>query len=170
MSAVVYGTGSVVVGLVGVYPKDGLFVEGYDDSGNLVVHPLSGGFPYKLNSRQAARLREVKGANAAGGVFRKALFMLEGSEATFEGWTDGQLMHGWVMPHFELKEAMRVAAAFKGRFDPALNVFRNRRGAVLETWKAREIKTVDGKRLKVFALGAGLWRWHRAEMGVAFRH
>ena len=142
-------------------------MEGYDDSGKLVVHPLSGGFPYKLNSRQAARLREVKTAGSVAGLFRKAMFTLEGSEITYEGWTDGQLANGWAMPHFELQEAMRVAAACNGRFDPASNTFRNRRGAVLEMWKVSEIKTAEGRRLKVFALGAGLWRWRRVELGIA---
>jgi hypothetical protein len=31
------------------------------------------------------------------------------------------------------------------------------------TWKAQEIKTADGRRLKAFPLGAGVWPWRRLE-------
>ena len=151
----------MVISVVGTYPKDAFVVDGYDIPGNLVVHPLSGGFPYKLNSRQMARLREVKPPVPVNSIFRQASFRLEGSEAVYGGWTDGQLAHSWAMPHFELTEAMRVAADANARFDPTLNVFRNRRNGVLETWKAVEIKNADGKRLKVFPIGAGIWRWHK---------
>jgi len=157
----------VVISVVGTYPKDAFVVDGYDIPGNLVVHPLNGGFPYKLNSRQMARLREVKPSIPVSAIFRKAGFRLEGSEVVYGGWTDGQLALGWVMPHFELTEAMRVAAEMTARFDPTLNVFRNRRNGVLETWKAVEIKSAEGKRLKVFPLGAGLWRWHKVQAVLA---
>jgi hypothetical protein len=162
VSAVVFGTGTVVLGLLGSYPKDAFVVEGYDVVGNLIVHPLRGGFPYKMNDRQAARLREVSSPGMPR-TFRCGRFALEGVDESFEGWTDGQLDHGWATPHFELAEALRLMARLNGRHDEAARLFSTKQGEVREIWKARDIKTEHGKRLEVFPIGAGKWHWTRRE-------
>ena len=155
-----FGTGSIVMGPVGVYPKDALVVEGYDGNGNLIVHPfLGGGFPYKLEAAKAARLREVVEPERQYRVFRRAQFELAGSAAAFEGWTDGLAGNGWARPYFELGEAMALIAGLNGRYDEPANAFVTKQGGVQEVWKGEEIKVDGGRRLTAYPIGAGSWQW-----------
>lgn len=149
------------------YPNGALVVDGYDQEGNLLAHPLGGGPQYKIGPAKQTGLRIVLHQERKTTPFRKAKFSLEGVEGEFEGWTDGSLWNGWATPHFELAEARKVIKALhptKASFDETKDAFiTESTDGEQEAWEANQIDLPDGTRLKVYPIGAWAWCWDEIE-------
>jgi len=162
MSTRHFPTGGILVWPKGVYPKDALMVDGYDEDGRLLAHPLGGGFQYKINPQQAAELREVSTREREAPIFYRAKFAVEGIEKEFEGWTDGRLWNGWANPYFAFDEATLVASSMNGRYDRVQDAFITTAGEE-EVWAGQQIPLDDGSQRTVYPLGASSWCWDEIE-------
>jgi hypothetical protein len=156
--------GSVVIPTGHHFPEGALAVDGYDEVGNLLAHPVGGGLQYAIRPEQAAKLRLVTDAEGQANLHRYAHFALEGVEGVFAGWTDGRHWNGWATPHFERGEADRVAAAFDARFDPERDAYITMsQDGEEDAWAAVDIQISDGSGIKAYGIGAGAWIWDEVE-------
>ena len=140
-----------------------LWVDGYDDSGRLMVHPLSGGRLQFLPAGSERQFRRVDGDERAALPFRKGRFGLSGSGEAINGWTYGQACQGWATPRFEFEEANRLLAVLypqDAHFNTEHNSFvtPSEEGQP-ETWAAESIRTIDGSEITVYPIGAFAWCW-----------
>ncbi|HOX58189.1 MAG TPA: hypothetical protein PLC99_14990 [Verrucomicrobiota bacterium] len=141
------------------FPTGALVVDGQDAAGNLLAHPLGGGFQLTIPVSDLGRFRVVPVEDQQARVYRAGVFCLEGEDSQFQGWTKGELWNGWATPCFELEVAHKVAAMVPGsRLDSARDAFVTRNQEE-ELWQGQSIVTTDGRLLKVYPIGACAWCW-----------
>jgi hypothetical protein len=170
-----FSMGDILVPKAKQFPEGALVVDGHDDVGRLLAHPLGGGFQLTLKAGTEARFRVADGSERERALFRQAKFSLMDSAEHFTGWTNGENWNGWAMPHFEFAEAQRLIAWLKtsaGRYDVARDVFLTfNMDDEEEMWPGCSISISDGSSIKVYGIGAGCWCWNceaggRAEKGA----
>ncbi|MEA3208550.1 MAG: hypothetical protein QOE70_1607 [Chthoniobacter sp.] len=154
--------GDVVVRADASYPEGALVVDGFDQRGNLLAHPMGGGPQLIVPPSEISKFGIADDLEKTP-VFRHALFAIEGIVGDFEGWSDGRHWNGWAMPHFEFSQAERVVAALdpdKGRYDAAADAFITiTTDGEKEMWTGEMIALPDGGTAKVYPVGAGSWIW-----------
>ena len=167
MNQMTFNKNEVIIRHGQEYPTGAMVVDGYDQEGNLLAHPLGGGLQYKIGAEQQENLRLVTPRERRSAPFRMGRFLLEGSPTKFEGWTDGTLWNGWATPHFELETAKRVIKAIqspKASFDEKKDAFLTESpDGEAEVWQAEQIQSADGKQIKGYPIGAWSWCWDEVE-------
>lgn len=155
--------GDIVVPTEAVYPTGALAVDGYDNDGSLLVHPLGGGLQFRFKPAAEGQFRAVPKCEQESPLWRRSKFQIEGVEAEFDGWTDGRLWNGWAMPYFEFEQAERVVKLLtegQGRFDSERDSFVTRSSdGKNEIWEGQTIIVLGGPHVKVYGVGAGAWIW-----------
>jgi hypothetical protein len=146
------------------YPKGALVVDGCDQSGYLLAHPLGGGLQFVIPARERHRFERVSEEEKAP-IFNPTNFAVEGVEAAFAGWTDARKWNGWAMPWFEFHKAQRVVAAFQGHYDPSSDSFVTVTNDDEEMWAGESVALPDGGQIKAYPVGAGSWTWEKIEGG-----
>jgi hypothetical protein len=143
----------------------GCLVETTDPNADPVeFSPQGGGFVYLMKQD---RFRETFKA-AKTPAIQRARFTADWlpADMSVEGFTDGMRWNGWGMPMFPLEEAQRLIPHTSGlRYDAAIDAFiMNDPDNDPETGEVYSGKTitVDGKAIKVYAIGAGSWCWDPA--------
>ena len=158
-----FNKGDILVPKGKEYPECAIVVDGYDDKGQLIMHPLGGGIEAHLSAIGASVFRLVDEGEKAGALFHRGQFALAESEERFSGWTDGKKWNGWEMPRFEKAEAERLIqwlSGERGRFDEERDAFvTGTQGDEDEVWASEQIVISDGSVLKVYPIGAGAWIW-----------
>jgi len=149
------------------FPDGAVVVDGYDEAGRLMAHPMGGDFQQYFPEASASGLRLVDEAERSRALFRQASFALADSEETFSGWTDGTLWNGWEMPHFERAEAERLIRwlgdermRFDAERDAAVTVSQD---GEEEIWAGETVTVSDGSGIRVYGVGAGAWTWDEVE-------
>ena len=159
--------GDTIIPAEAVYPSRAMIVDGYEPDGTLLAHPLGGGLQYRFKPGAEKQFRVVPKAETAAGLWRRAKFTIEGTDAEFQGWTKGQLWNGWAMPHFEHSEAQRVIETLtdpKGKYDAARDCFVSTNSdREEEIWPAELITALGGQQVRVYGVGAGAWIWDEVE-------
>jgi hypothetical protein len=159
-----FDTWAIIIRNGEVYPRGALVVVGYDDSENLLVYPLGGGFELKINKLQQEDFRTVSNEEIEGAKFRESAFSLEICDGKFRGYTNGVVWNGWAKPHFPFDEAMRLLqnlAALERRYDQRQDAFVTvNDDGELEIWAAQEILLANGGHVKAYPVGAGAWCWN----------
>lgn len=144
------------------YPAGALVVHGADSEGNLLVHPLGGGFEMRLSADDLAGFDRV-GEEEQVPVFTPGTFSIDGIEGEFEGWADGTLWNGWEKPCFTRDVAERIVAAsgYRWSYDASADEF-----AVVtseeedpERFTGEAIQLGDGGSVTAYFIGAGSWIW-----------
>ncbi|HWV98501.1 MAG TPA: hypothetical protein VNZ64_02295 [Candidatus Acidoferrum sp.] len=162
-----YSKGDILVPKGKQFPDCAIVVDGYDDAGRLVMHPLGGGIEQHLTAVSASLFRLVDEGERAGALFRRGRFALAESEEAFEGWADGRTWNGWQMPRFERDEAERLVRWVGGersRFDAARDAFVTiSQSGEEEIWAGEGVAVSDGSAMKVYPVGAGAWMWDEVE-------
>ena len=177
-----FNKGDILVPKEKQFPEGALVVDGYDEAGRLMAHPMGGGLQFCIEARGVEGLRLVDEAERARVLFRRGIFVLAESEERFVGWTDGRLWNGWEMPHFtranaDLLMALWNAAGEKLAEDPkaclqSVMSYDAERDAYIVTFPEDEQATetfeienilVDGEYVRVYAIGAGSWTWDRED-------
>jgi len=162
--------GDILVPKETQFPEGALVVDGYDEAGRLMAHPMGGGLQFCIEANGAEGLRLVDEAERARVVFRRGTFVLAESEEQFSGWTDGRLWNGWEMPRFEKAEAERLVrwlSAERGRFDKEKDAFiTGMQGDEDEVWAGESIVISDGSVLKGYPVGAGSWIWETLQSTI----
>ena len=110
-----FSKGDILVPRDAQFPDGALVVDGYDETGRLLVQPLGGGFQLALRADSGKRFRVADAGERGRALFRRARFSLMDSEDHFTGWTNGENWNGWAMPHFEFAEAQRLIAWLRDR-------------------------------------------------------
>ena len=155
--------GDILVPQGGTSLDGALWVDGYDESGRLIVHLLAGGRLQFLPVGSEQQFRRVEAAERAALPFRKGQFVLSGYREAFAGWTDGQACQGWAAPRFEFEEARRLLAWMypqDAQFDADRNAFVTPSDeGKMEAWAAESIRTADGSEITVYPIGAFAWCW-----------
>ena len=155
--------GDILVPQGRAFPDGALLVDGYDDSGRLLVHPLSGGRLQFLPAGSERQFRRLDAVERAALPFRQGRFVLSGHAEAFAGWTDGQGCQGWATPRFEFEEAHRLLAFIypeEALFDAERNAFATpSEDGQVELWAAESIRTTDGSEITVYPIGAFAWCW-----------
>jgi len=147
------------------YPEGALVCDGYDDAGRLLAHPLGGGFQLTVPAQDEPRFRVVAEGEKGTALFHRERFTLADSEASFDGWSNGELWNGWAMPRFELavcREILKSLGDVQARFEEEADAFVTVSNGEEETWPAEQIAISDGSQVKVYPLGAGSWIWEEA--------
>ena len=78
-------------------------------------------------------------------------------------YSNGDRWNGWVMPFFLFEDAMKIVA-YPGKSSVVYLPDGDKFSSVYpgadpeDEWEADEIE-VDGKKLKVYAVGSGFWTW-----------
>ena len=177
--AMKFNKGDILVPRDAQFPEGALVVDGYDEAGRLLAHPLGGGFQYVCPADSVGKFRVADEGERERALFRRAAFSLMDSEEHFSGWTNGQRWNGWAKPHFELAEAQRLMTWLSkqnvhlNRPDGDLPPAAEREGFCAETdafvtmsqdgeeelWEGRAIAITDGSSIKVYPIGAGCWCW-----------
>jgi len=139
------------------------WVDGYDDSGRLMMHLLAGGRLQFLPAGSEGQFRRLAAAERAALPVRPGRFALSGSVEAFTGWTDGQACQGWAAPRFEFEEAQRLVQLLypeEALFDAEHNAFATpTEDGQVELWAAQSVRTPDGSALTVYPIGAFAWCW-----------
>lgn len=149
------------------YPDGALTVDGYDQSGNLLAHPLGGGFQYVIGPERVSSMREVRGDERQAAFYRHAKFAVDGVDGVFAGWMDGRRWNGWAMPYFERREAERVAGLFDARYDAGRDAYITiSQDGEEEVWAAVDITVADGTSIRAYPIGAGAWIWDDLDMDL----
>lgn len=151
---------------------------------------------FKNNSNQVVELIEeipspegmVSIANAGGGFVRQVardafdqeftpyeyptdyqlvLVSLDGDASVYPGYSNGRRWNGWAMPVFELEAATQICAFAGGKFDVTSEIFDLTMHGEEEPYLvAPELIMVDGKLIKVWAIGTGCWTWSEEEQQI----
>jgi hypothetical protein len=163
--------GDTIIPVQSVYPAGALTVDGYDQYGSLLAHPLGGGFQCCFKQNNNLKFRIVHADEKSGLLWHKAKFTIEGGEGEFYGWTDGKSWNGWAMPYFEFTEAKRVVDVLtesKGRYDADGDCFVtfDTDGAD-ENWESQTITLLGNQQMKVYGIGAGAWIWEEQSVDAA---
>jgi hypothetical protein len=162
-----FSKGDILIPRDAQFPAGTLFVDGYDNCGRVLAHPLGGGFQLALKGDAEVRFRVADDDERARALFHRAKFSLMDSKDHFSGWTNGEDWNGWATPHFELAEAERLIAWLKN----AKAGFDSERDAFVtmlpdgeeEVWFAQSVAITDGSRIKVYPIGADSWCWEEVE-------
>jgi len=154
-----FDKGDILVPKAKQFPDGALFVDGHDEAGRLLAHPLGGGPQLVIAGDKLSTFRVVPETEQRGFLWRKGMFRLDAMEGEFAGWSCGMLWNGWEMPRFEREVAERVARAARGRYDEKRDCFLTPAEDGEEEWPADEIELLGGAKLKVYAIGAGSWIW-----------
>jgi hypothetical protein len=108
------------------YPEGALVCDGYDDAGRLLAHPQGGGFQLTVPAQDEPRFRVVAEGEKGMALFHRGRFTLADSEASFGGWSNGELWNGWAMPRFELavcREVLKSLGDAQARFEGKADAF-----------------------------------------------
>jgi hypothetical protein len=148
------------------YPDGALVVHGSDAGGNLLVHPLGGGFEMRLSAGDLAAFERVSDEEQVP-VFTSGTFSIDGMEGEFEGWSDGTFWNGWEKPCFARKTAELVlqAAGASWTYDAKSDAFvvATEDGEDDETFAAETVQLGDGGAVIAYFIGAGSWIWEKTE-------
>jgi len=148
------------------YPGGALVVHGADLEGNLLVHPLGGGFEMRLSGEDLTRFQRVSDEELVSG-FNRGTFSIDGVECEFEGWSDGTLWNGWEKPCFvrEIAERVLEAAGASWTYDAMSDAFivATEDGEDHETFAAEAVQLGDGGTATAYSIGAGSWIWEKTE-------
>jgi hypothetical protein len=162
-----FGKGDILVPKGKQFPDCAIVVDGYDQLGRLLTHPMGGGMQACLDATSAGVFRVVEEAERAGALSRRGRFVLADSEEVFDGWTDGRCWNGWEMPRFEKAEAERLTKWIgdkRARYDAERDAFVTlSRDGEEENWAGEHIVVSDGSAIKVYPVGAGSWIWDEVE-------
>ena len=148
------------------YPDSAIVVDGYNDLGHLLAHPLGGGFQHVYPPHPEKNFRIADAQERERALYRRATFSLLDSPDTFVAWTNGETWNGWEMPHFEFDEAKRLIAWLKdakARYDRERNCFTTTAQDGEDSWQSCTIAITDGSCIKVYPIGAGCWCWDEEE-------
>jgi hypothetical protein len=146
------------------YPDGAVVVDGIDERGHLLVHPLGGGLQFSVPPREVGRFESVDPAEQIP-VFSAGTFALDGIEAEFRGWSDGSSWNGWEKPCFSCEVAERIleASGYRWSYDPSGDEF-----TVVaseedepEQFKGEVIQLGDGGSVTAYFVGAGAWVWDK---------
>lgn len=158
-----FDKGDIVMRSEASFPNGALVVDGYDDAGRILAHPLGGGPQYLISLQGALFLRKVSKDQLDNPSWRQSRFGIEGLEEAFIGWTDGRLWNGWEKPRFQMQEANRLLQSLTDRpyrYDPARDAFISTGGSdEEESWVAEVITLPGGETIKVYPIGTGAWCW-----------
>lgn len=162
-----FSKGDILVPKERQFPDGAFVVDGYDERGRLVMHPLGGGLEAHVDAVGASVFRLVPEDERAGTMFCSGRFTLADSDELFIGWTDGRRWNGWEMPRFERNEAERLIEWLgeeRARFDAERDAFVTvSQDGEEEVWPAESVLISDGSKLAVYGVGAGAWIWDRVE-------
>ncbi len=146
------------------YPDGALVVHGSDAGGNLLVHPLGGGFEMRLSAGDLAAFERVSDEEQVP-VFTSGTFSIDGMEGEFEGWSDGTFWNGWEKPCFthEVAERILEASGYHWSHNAATDEF-----TVVtsdedepELFSGQAIQLGDGGSVTAYFVGAGAWIWEK---------
>lgn len=144
------------------YPEGAFVVDGYDELGALLSHPLGGGFQIRIPPEEQLCFARVT-VDEITPIYRQAIFTLEGIRGKFVGWSDGRNWNGWAMPRFEFAEAQRLIAPLwkdVGKYNATADAFITAMEAgEPETWPSEIIHLPGGGTVKVYPIGGGSWIW-----------
>jgi hypothetical protein len=162
-----FSKGDILVSKGKQFPDCAIVVDGYDERGRVLMHPMGGGMQACLDAVSASVFRVVGEGERAGALFHRGRFVLADSEGVFDGWTDGKCWNGWEMPRFEKPEAERLIKWLedkRGRFDEVRDAFITiSKDGEEDIWAAENVIVSDGGSLKVYPVGAGAWIWDEVE-------
>lgn len=134
------------------------------DADPVEFSPQGGGFVYRM---APTRFRDTF-TRAASPAIRAARFTADWlpDDVSVEGFTNGMRWNGWGMPMFTLEAAQALIPHMPGlEHDAATDSFVMKQPddepGEHEVFTAQTIN-VDGKDIKVYAIGAGSWCWDPA--------
>jgi len=161
----VFSEGEVIVRDDLKYPDGALVVDGLDEEGCMVAHPLGGGFQLVVPPQELSRFQRVEAVETIE-VFSPGTFSIEGTDGEFEGWSDGSSWNGWARPCFtrDVAEGILEAVGFKWSYDAREDAFAV---ATLEDdepehFPGEMIELGDGGSVTAYFIGAGSWIWDKA--------
>ena len=96
-----FSKGDILISRDAHFPEGVVIVDGYDDAGQLLAHPLGGGFQLTYSATKQGDFRVADDGERERTLYRRARFSLMDSEDSFEGWTNGECWNGWAEPLFE---------------------------------------------------------------------
>lgn len=84
-----------------------------------------------------------------------------------KGWTRGETWNGWACPVFSFESAQHIAKRLNGIYDAAKDhfVFPPRGDSEESDVFGSATIPIDGKQVKVYAIGAGCWIWSTRRAG-----
>ena len=148
------------------YPDGAVIVDGIDERGHLLVHPVGGGLQFAVPPREVGRFQSVEPAEQIQ-VFSAGTFCLEGIDGEFEGWSDGSSWNGWEKPCFTLNVAERILAAsgYRWSYDASADEFTvvTSEEDEPERFTGEAIQLGDGGSVTAYFVGAGSWIWDKTE-------
>jgi hypothetical protein len=146
------------------YPDGAVVVDGMDERGHLLVHPLGGGLQFSVPPREVGRFESVDPAEQIP-VFGGGIFSLDGIDGEFEGWSDGSLLNGWEKPCFAREVAERIleASGYRWSYDPSADEFTivASKEDEPEQFKGEVLQLGDGGSVTAYFVGAGAWVWDK---------
>ena len=146
------------------YPDGAVVVDGIDERGHLLVHPVGGGLQFAVPPREVGRFQSVEPAELIE-VFSAGTFYLEGIGGEFEGWSDGTAWNGWEKPCFtrEVSEQILNVCGNRFTYEPSSDEFilLSRDEDEPERFPGQCIEFGDGGSAKVYFIGAGTWIWDK---------
>jgi hypothetical protein len=158
-----FSKGDILVPKWKQFPDCAIVVDGYDQRGRLLIHPMGGGIQGYLDAVSASVFRAVDQVERASTLFHSKRFVLADSEEIFQGWADGRKWNGWEMPGFEKAEAIRLIEWLgdkRARFDESQDAFITiSQDGEEELWRAENVIVSDGGSLRIYPIGAGAWIW-----------
>jgi len=161
----VFSEGEVIVRDDLKYPDGALVVDGLDEEGCMLAHPLGGGCQLVVPPQELSRFQRVEAVETIE-VFSPGTFSIEGTDGRFEGWSDGSSWNGWARPCFtrDVAEGILEAVGFKWSYDACEDAFAV---ATLEDdepghFPGEVIELGDGGSITAYFIGAGSWIWDKA--------
>ncbi len=158
--------GEIILQDGGKHPDESLAVDGFDGEGNLLAHPLGGGFQISIPADSVPRFSAVQVEEAVS-VFSSALFAMDGVDGEFQGWCDGMSWNGWEKPCFtrDVAEAVlrAVGAVFTYSQDEDAFIMEDAEGEETERFEGIAVELGDGGSVIAYFIGAGSWIWEKIE-------
>jgi hypothetical protein len=146
------------------YPDGAVVVDGIDERGHLLVHPLGGGLQSSVPPPEVGRFESVDPAEQIP-VLSAGTFSLDGIDGEFEEWSDGSSLNGWEKPCFsrEVAERMIEASGCCWSHDPVADEFTivASEEDEPEQFKGEAIQLGDGGSVTAYFVGAGAWVWDK---------
>ena len=134
-------------------------VDGYDEQGRFMAHPLGGGLQYFFKPSTETKIRIVSEDEKRQPIWKRSKFCIDGIDGNFEDWTDGRLWNGWGMPHFEFALAQKFLANLnqsEAHYDSIRDAFVTKASdGETEVWAAETLQTLGGQVVKTYPIGAG---------------
>ena len=160
---VMFKKGDIIIKSEAAYPTGALVVDGYDEQGRFMAHPLGGGPQYIFKPSTERKFRIVSEDEKQHPAWKRSSFCIEGIDGTFEGWTDGRLWNGWEMPRFEFGAAQKFIAALNqsvSHYDSGQDAFVTKMSdGEAEVWAAEMLQILGSQTVKVYPVGSGAWCW-----------